>query len=145
MLLGALLVAGLLWPPLKILRLPLCVMALGMATTLGGWAVRNHSISGEWIFGSTHDGIALWSLVYPHAREAIASGQLDYLNGEYMLEHWAAAASMTEWEADSYFKQLAFDHIIANPLATARLGLAKLGLTFSGIDPGIALLTPRHA
>ena len=52
---------------------------------------------------------------------------------------------MSEWEADSYFKQKAFDHIIANPLATARLGLVKLGLTFSGIDPGIALLTPRNA
>ena len=120
-------------------------MALGMATTLGGWAVRNHSISGEWIFGSTHDGIALWLSVYPQARKAIASGQLDYLNSEYMQEHWAAAVSMSEWEADSYFKQKAFDHIIANPLATARLGLVKLGLTFSGIDPGIALLTPRNA
>jgi len=26
---------------------------------------------------------------------------------------------MSEWEADSYFKQKAFDHIIANPLAAA--------------------------
>lgn len=144
MVLGALVVAGLLWPPLKILRLPLCVMALGMATTLGSWAVRNHMISGQWIFGSTHDGVALWSSVYPHASAAIESGQLDYLNDDYMQQYWTAAAGMTEWEADNYFKQLAVDHILANPLATIRLGLVKLGLTFSGMNPGLALLTPRN-
>ena len=131
-------------PRMRSMRIPLCIAATGTLIFLGTWALRNYFISGQWVIGSTHDGITLWESNYPHALDSLATGQVSYLNEDYMHDQFSVTARLTEWEADSYFKTIAIDYVLQHPLSTLQAGLLKLGVTISGMRPELPLQDTRN-
>jgi hypothetical protein len=100
---------------------------------LGAWGLRNYSVIGHFLTGSTHDGITLWESIYPSAREALWSGGvMETLTAERMTDDFARTQSMDEWHADAYFLARGKSYLIHHPLSVARIAPDKLFFSGTG-------------
>lgn len=124
------------WPRTRFLWPQSLAILLGIAVAVGGWGVRNQTVLGEFLVGSTHDGITLWESNYPSAIEALVTrGQVERLNSERMLDDFAHTANLSELQADRYFRTRAMDYLKGHPAAILNAAATKLWYTSLGIRP----------
>ena len=133
-------------PPARAWRRDAVAIAIGVALALGAWAWRNHSAVGSAMLGSTHDGIALWESNGAYTRDALRAGQVMTLSldAARMRQHWDSTASMTEVEANAYFRRAAIRYALAHPVDVSGTALLKGVLSLTGIRPEMPIRAPRN-
>ncbi len=92
------------------------VMALTAALVVMPWAIRNHEISGHWVFTTLGVGASLYDGVGP---QADGSSNMDFLRSMPELD------KMNEYSRDRYLLGKAFDAVVDRPFAVAGLSLVK--------------------
>jgi hypothetical protein len=133
-------------PSLRELRRDALVIGVGVALALGAWGARNHSALGSFFVGSTHDGIALWESNGPVTRAALRRGQVMTLSLDtaIMRPHWDSTATMSEVEANAYFRRAGMRHMREHPLDAGRTVLLKLAISITGVRPEQRLDSARN-
>lgn len=113
----------------------------GVVLAVAAWGIRNYSISGAFVTGTTHDGITLYESNYPHEREAlIRTGQTEGLNNLYMQRDFAYTATLTEAAANRFFTKRGVDVILHRPhVAWLRDAVFKLVASLLGFHPELAM------
>jgi hypothetical protein len=121
------------------------MVILGVALALAGWGGRNYAALGEFQPGSSHDGITIFETNYATARPSLLrTGTVDRYELETLAPHFAAVATMSEFDANRYFTREAIRYARSHPgdvIATAAL---KSAMTLTGVNPARPLLTSRN-
>jgi hypothetical protein len=133
-------------PTLRPLRLISLTAVIATVIGITAWGIRNERTLGTFLTGSTHDGITLWESNGPVARTALGLGQVDRLseNRAVMQPYWAATVSMTEPQADAYFRHQAVAYGLSHSTDVTRTAVAKLAVSISGIRPELAVADQRN-
>ncbi|MCH2202686.1 MAG: glycosyltransferase family 39 protein [Fuerstiella sp.] len=134
---GALIAAAVLVRPGFILWLPVAVLAVFlftehrmttklvlvglMAASFGAvmspWAVRNYCVSGHWVLTSLWGGPSLYDGLNP---DADGSSNMQFFDRDNVM------ASMSEYEMNAHYRQLALQFMRENPGRTLTLAVRKL-------------------
>jgi hypothetical protein len=131
--------------PLRSIRMEGVAAICGVCLALCFWGYRNYSVSGEFLVGTSHDGITLWESNYPWARESVLTkGQTEGMNAERMVDDYEKTDSMTEWEANRYFIRRATEYMAAHPGDVALTAGLKVVVGLFGFRMHQPLLSPRN-
>jgi 4-amino-4-deoxy-L-arabinose transferase-like glycosyltransferase len=92
------------------------LMAAVASAVVAPWAVRNHRLTGHWVFTTLGVGASLYDAVGP---QADGSSDMSFLHSMPEL------ASMDEYARDSYLAGKAYDAFLDSPGRVARLAWVK--------------------
>ena len=122
------------WRPLRAFGAAILV---GVVVASAAWAVRNASVLGRVVLGSTHDGVTLYESNSAHASDAISKfGEAGGTGLYYEPRTFAARAASGEVDANQAFLRDAIGYGVAHPVAVAGTSVFKLAVSLSGIDLG---------
>ena len=82
------------------------------------WAIRNHNVTGHWIFTSLWSGPSLYDGLHS---KATGASDMEFFDQENVL------STMSEFDMNAHYKQRAFEFAISNPVRTAELAIIKAG------------------
>ena len=82
------------------------------------WALRNHNVTGHWIFTSLWSGPSLYDGLHPGATGA---SDMTFVDTENVF------STMSEYDANAHYKQRAFEFAVKNPGRTIELAFLKAG------------------
>jgi 4-amino-4-deoxy-L-arabinose transferase-like glycosyltransferase len=108
-------------------RWPLPVAATMLLLTLLvllPWGFRNGQVLGEWVFGTTNEGITRYDGFHPDATGA---------SDQQFVEHMPWLRTMSEIGRSQYLREQANDFIRANPWRAIELAVIKVGRTWSPV------------
>lgn len=105
---------------IKCSRKILCVALIfgGCFVALIPWAWRNHNATGHWIFTSLWSGPSLYDGLHEGATGA---SDMAFVDDEPIF------ATMSEFDANAYYKQRALDFVKTHPRRTIELAFLKAG------------------
>lgn len=92
------------------------MIGLGCFVALLPWAWRNHEVTGHWIFTSLWSGPSLYDGLHPGATGA---SDMTFVDSENLF------STMSEFDANSNYKERAFQFAIENPGRAIELAVLK--------------------
>lgn len=94
------------------------IVLVALAGSLLPWAVRNHSVTGRWIFTTLWSGPSLYDGLNP---QATGDSDMRFFDEDGLMHR------MTEYEVDQHYRRLAWDFVRQHPGRTIELAFLKLG------------------
>lgn len=118
---------------------------IGVAVALAAWGGRNYAVLGEFQTGSSHDGITLFESNYATARPLLLrTGTVETYELEALAPHFAAVATMSEFDANRYFIREAVEYARSHPGDVIATAAVKSATTLTGVNPALPLTTARN-
>lgn len=96
--------------------LEVAVMLTALFAVLLPWTIRNHSVSGHWVFTTLWSGPSLYDGLSP-----TATGESDMR----FFDHDNLMATQSEWDVDQHYKQAAWRFAFDNPGRAVQLTAIK--------------------
>ncbi len=94
------------------------LICIGCFVALLPWAWRNYEATGHWVFTSLWSGPSLYDGLHDGATGV---SDMKFIDQEGVF------STMSEFDANAYYKQQAIDFVISHPGRTMELGFIKAG------------------